>query len=269
VKVLLLDVGLLQTGDAADFLIVDSLTDFTIQSTWINGEKVAECGRSLITHQPAAVINNFHATPINPDALRVPASGAFMRVIEASDGALITGHSLCRASVHNGAMVSDCERDLLKIIVINRYRTQPPAIGFIRGFGLKKGAIASTVAHDSHNIIAIGTSDDELCRAVNALIANNGGIIATDGANMAELPLPIAGLMSERDGYQVASDYSAINCFAAGLGCSMRAPFMTLSFMALLVIPSLKISDRGLFDGEQFAFTPLIKTENEHHEPSD
>ncbi len=149
-------------------------------------------------------------------------------------------------------LVSNTETDILKLAVVNRYQDAPPAIAFIKNFGLKKGAIASSVAHDSHNIIAVAADDASLCQAVNAIIASRGGICCISDETEAVLSLPVAGLMSDKDGFEVARQYTAIDQLAKQLGSKLEAPFMTLSFMALLVIPHLKLSDKGLFDGDQF-----------------
>ncbi|WP_167631404.1 adenine deaminase [Mariprofundus ferrooxydans] len=260
-----LDVGMLQPGDAADFLLVDNLHDFHIHSTWINGIMVAEHGRSLIPRCHPLPINRFGTSAKSPTDFRVPAAGSTIRVIDAAENQLVTGSAIATARIADHAVVADTDRDLLKIAVVNRYRDATPATAFIRGFGLQRGAIASSVAHDSHNIIAVGTSDEQICRAVNLLIAEQGGISATCADESMLVPLPIAGLMSDQDGYQLAQHYADINRFVRQLGGPMQAPFMTLSFMALLVIPSLKLSDQGLFDGETFSFTSLFIAEADTH----
>ncbi|PIW51188.1 MAG: adenine deaminase [Zetaproteobacteria bacterium CG12_big_fil_rev_8_21_14_0_65_54_13] len=258
-----LDVGMLQPGDAADFLLVDNLNDFHIHSTWIDGIMVAEHGRTLIPRYHPLPINRFDTGAKTPADFRVQAEGNSIRVIEAAESQLVTGSAIATARIAGNAVIADTGRDLLKIAVINRYRDATPATAFIRGFGLQRGAIASSVAHDSHNIIAVGTTDAQICRAVNLLITEQGGICAVCEDELILLPLPIAGLMSDLDGYQLAQRYAEINRFVRQLGCPMHAPFMTLSFMALLVIPSLKLSDQGLFDGDKFAFTSLFSTEAE------
>jgi len=260
-----LDVGMLQPGDAADFLLVDNLDDFHIRSTWIDGIMVAGHGCSLIPRCHPLPINRFDASAKTPSDFRVQAAGHCIRVIEAAENQLVTDCTIAAARLAGDAVIADTGRDLLKIAVINRYRDATPATAFIRGFGLQRGAIASTVAHDSHNIIAVGTSDEQICRAVNLLIAAQGGICAVCEDDSMLIPLPIAGLMSDQDGYQLAQRYAEINRFVHHLGCPMHAPFMTLSFMALLVIPRLKLSDQGLFDGDTFAFTSLFTTEAEAH----
>ncbi|NOU45710.1 MAG: adenine deaminase [Bacteroidales bacterium] len=252
-----LEIGKGQQGDPADLIVVDNLTDFTVLQTYVNGIKVAENGKSLINPVKAEAPNRFVAAKVVASDFSVPYSGKKIRVIEALEGQLITNTIIATPKVVNGKMVSDTENDILKITVINRYQKSAPAIAFIRNFGLKKGAIASTVAHDSHNIIAIGADDESLAKAVNLLIENTGGIsvVSDDSAHI--LPLPVAGLMSNGNGYQTASAYEQIDAMAKQLGTTLHAPFMTLSFMALLVIPQLKISDLGLFDGATFSFTEL------------
>ena len=257
-----LNVGLLQAGDAADLCIVDNLRDFNVLACRIDGQLVAAAGKSLLSHRPAEPTNRFLAEAIMPESLRIAAKGRQIRAIAAIEGQLVTRCELIPASLEAGAAVSDPARDLLKITVLNRYEARAmPALGFIRGFGLTRGAIASTVAHDSHNIVAVGASDAAMARAINALIEHKGGICVVDGDAISLLPLPIAGLMSNLPGEEVAARYAALNAAATALGCPMHAPFMTLSFMALLVIPSLKLGDRGLFDGEKFAFTHLFAAE--------
>ncbi|MES2703729.1 MAG: adenine deaminase C-terminal domain-containing protein [Bacteroidota bacterium] len=222
----------------------------------------ATSAQSLVTvEQPAAPINNFYVLPKKEGdfAMRTRASAPAIRVIEALEGQLITNELQLPAKVKDGFIVSDTRRDILKIVVVNRYEKKGRvAIAFIKNFGLKKGALASTVAHDSHNIIAVGVDDASICAAVNTLIACKGGIaVARTKTQVDCLPLPVGGLMSMENGFKVAADYSRISNKAKELGTPLAAPFMTLSFMALLVIPSLKLSDKGLFDGSKFSFTPL------------
>ncbi|UYQ92274.1 adenine deaminase [Chitinophaga horti] len=254
-----LDVGLLQPGDPADFIVVDDLQQFNILSTYINGQKVAEAGKTLINSVPSEPVNYFDAKPHQPSDFILSATGECIKVkvMEALEGQLITNSLEATLPVINNAIISDVTQDVLKIAVVNRYKPAPVALGFIRNFGLKEGAIASSVAHDSHNIIAVGTNDEALCEAVNEIIRCQGGITATGGASTQTLPLPVAGLMSNLDGYEVARRYSELDKAAKQLGSTLDAPFMTLSFMALLVIPHLKLSDLGLFDGDKFAFTPV------------
>jgi adenine deaminase len=256
-----LPVGLLREGDPADFIVVDNLLDFNILQTYIDGELVAENGKSLIPDLRSEHVNNFTCQPKVPADFicPVPAGATSLRVIEALEGQLIT-NTLWENLHGQQTMECDTERDLLKIAVINRYENAPPAIAFIKNFGLKSGAIASTVGHDSHNIIAVGCNDASLCEAVNAVIATQGGISAVGNGQVHQLPLPIAGLMTDTDGYTVAQQYTELDQFVKQqLKSTLQSPFMTLSFMALLVIPSIKLSDKGLFDGENFVFVPVFK----------
>jgi adenine deaminase len=256
-----LEIGKLQKGDPADIIVVDNLEDFNVLQTYVNGVKVAENGISLINPEKDVAPNRFVATKVTASDFAIAYTGKNIKVIEALEGQLITNTIVIEPKVANGKMVSDVDRDILKITVINRYEKASPSIAFIRNFGLKKGAIASTVAHDSHNIIAIGVDDESLARAINLVVENTGGISVVSDDFEHILPLPVAGLMSNNNGYQVASDYEKIDAMAKLLGTKLHAPFMTLSFMALLVIPQLKISDKGLFDGSTFSFTGLEVTE--------
>ena len=259
-----LPVGLLAEGDPADFIVVKDLVSFEVQQTYIDGELVAEHGQARLPVAPIAVVNNFHAQPVQPAdfALPAPAGSATLRVIECFDGQLITARVDLPARVENGLAVADTAQDVLKLAVINRYQPHvAPALAFIRGFGLKHGALASSVGHDSHNITAVGCDDESLARAVNLVIAAKGGLAAV-GADGREIlvPLPVAGLMSDQPGADVAAAYATVDALSKELGSPLGAPFMTLSFMALLVIPSLKLSDKGLFDGQQFAFVDAVES---------
>lgn len=252
-----LDVGLLREGDSADFIVVNNLRDFLIQKTYIRGELVAENGRSLIPRVKSTVINNFGITPRKSEEFRIAPKGNKIQVIQALDGQLITNKFFAPPKIEGDNIVSDISRDILKLAVINRYTQAPIALGFINNFGFKKGAIASCIAHDSHNIIAVGVSDEEICEAVNLIIENKGGISVVSKDIKEVLPLPVAGIMSNDDAYEIADKYAKIDRLTKELGSPLHAPFMTLSFMALLVIPSLKLSDKGLFDGTAFHFTAL------------
>lgn len=253
-----LPAGLLQAGDPADFVIADNLIDLTILATYINGVAVAENGRALLPTVSETPVNSFATGGIAPKQLSVPYRSGLLNVIEAYEGELITGWLQVEPAVRGGAVVSDPGRDILKIAVLNRHAVSAPAIGFIKGFGLQNGALASTVAHDSHNIICVGVSDVAMATAINLLSASKGGIVVVNETGHLLLPLPVAGLMSDLDGYQVAARYHELNTLARQAGCSLAAPFMTLSFMALLVIPSLKLSDLGLFNSRDCRFTELI-----------
>lgn len=252
-------VGLLRAGDAADFIVVNDLERFEVLETYINGTMVAAAGKTLIPSVPITPVNQFSCVPKTPQQFSVPAQGptSAVRVIEALEGQLITNSITAAIPAENGELLSDTSQDILKIAVVNRYRDEPPAIGFIKNFGLQHGAIASTVAHDSHNIIAVGVTNEDICKAVNELIGCRGGICVTGNTGSEVLPLPVAGLMSDTDGYTTARRYSELDKAAKALGSKLDAPFMTLSFMALLVIPHLKLSDKGLFNGDTFTFENL------------
>jgi adenine deaminase len=250
-----MNVGLLKPGDPADFIIVENLKDFTVKATYINGELVAENGKSKIKTQPSSVINNFNCPEKNVDDFKIKISDFHGEIIEALDGQLITNKLSISPKKEHGFYVSDVENDVLKIVLVNRYKNAPVSKAFIKNFGLKRGAIASSVAHDSHNVIAVGVDDESICDAVNLIIKEKGGVSIADHSNSTFnkiLPLPVAGLMSNEDGYKVAELYTEIDAAAKKLGSKLSAPFMTLSFMALLVIPHLKLSDKGLFDGDLF-----------------
>ncbi|CAN5597673.1 adenine deaminase [soil metagenome] len=250
-----LDVGLLREGDAADFIIVKDLQSFEILQTYIDGKLVAENGRSLIESVTENIINSFDCKPVTANDLKVYYNKEEnIPVIEALDGQLITNKLQVSPTIHNNFIVSDIEKDILKVVVVNRYHAAPIAKAFIKNFNLKEGAIASSVAHDSHNIIAVGTDDESLAKAINLVIAEKGGISCVSNKEAMVIALPVAGLMSNEDGYKVAEKYTAIDKMAKLLGSNLSAPFMTLSFMALLVIPHLKLSDKGLFDGDSFSF---------------
>ena len=247
-----LPIGQLRTGDAADLIVVEDLKDFRVRQTWLNGKLVAENGKSLIPSVKEERPNQFRCTTKKPEDLAVPATDEELLVIAAEDGQLITGKKRMKGKVKNGRFVPDTARDVLKIAVVNRYKDAPPAVGWITNFGLKRGAIAGSVAHDSHNIVAVGTNDEDLCAAINLVISTKGGVSLADGEMRNVLPLPVAGIMTDADAYEVAEAYARIDAQAKALGSPLAAPYMTLSFMALLVIPHLKMSDLGLFDGDAF-----------------
>ena len=254
-----LEVGQLKPGDPADFIIVKDLTSFQVLQTYINGDLVAENGASKIPYLKGKLVNNFKCDPKQPADFKVSAHNrSRIKVIVPEDGQLITSVHVEEANIEAGFVTSNPEADTLKIAVVNRYSDAPPAVAFIKNFGLKKGAIASCVAHDSHNIIAVGVDDEAICQVVNQIIAHKGGVGAYDGQTHALLPLPIAGIMSELDAPEVAEKYTEVDRMAKNMGCKLKSPFMTLSFMALLVIPSLKLSNKGLFDGEKFAFCDVL-----------
>ncbi len=259
-----LDVGLLREGDHADLILVKDLQSFQVIETWIGGVKVAEHGKSLIEVGPQPygtpapkTVNRFSCSRKDPDQLAVEAGPDAQKeipVMEAMDGQLITNHLSLPVPVKDGLRVTDIHSDILKLVVVNRYVDAPIAKAFIRGFGMKQGALASTVAHDSHNIVAVGVDDASICRAINLIVDSRGGISCVNDEDEMVLPLPVGGLMSEDDGNRVAELYTLIDGLAKKNGSTLSAPFMTLSFMALLVIPALKLSDKGLFDGRMFRF---------------
>jgi adenine deaminase len=253
-----LHVGQLREGDPADFIQVSDLKSFKIHSTFINGEKVAEGGKTLIKKVENKIINNFNTAVKKPEDFQLPTKVKNVRVIEALDGQLITPETYGEILIKNGLAEPNLQEDVLKITVVNRYQNTTPAIAFIKNFGLTIGSIASSVGHDSHNIIAVGVDDESICKAVNLIINAKGGISAVSGERVEVLPLPVGGIMSPEDGYQIAEGYSSIDLLAKEMGSKLNSPFMTLSFMALLVIPDLKLSDKGLFNGQKFEFTDVF-----------
>lgn len=253
-----LDVGLLRPGDRADFIVVDGWRRFRIARTYLGGRLVAAGGRTRLPRLSVATPNRFRARPRAAADFAVPAPGAGrLNVIEALNGQLLTRRRRLRPALRGGLCVADPARDLLKLAVVNRYAPRAPiALGFVRGLGLRAGAIASSVAHDSHNVVVAGADDDAMAAAANLVIAHRGGLAVVGGGRRGVLPLPVAGLMSDRDGRWVARRYTALDRAAKRLGSRLDAPFMTLSFLALLVIPDLKLSDRGLFSAARWGFVP-------------
>jgi adenine deaminase len=252
-----LPTGLARVNDPANFIVIEDLIHFKVKQTYINGSLVAENGQSFIATIDEKIINQFDANYIHENAIAVtidgyPSKENKIAVIEAIDGQLITNCLWEEATIENGKIVSDTQKDILKMVVYNRYHQAAPKMAFIKNFGFKQGAIASTVAHDSHNIIAIGVDDYSITKAINAVIEQKGGISCVNPSTIEVLGLPVAGLMSKEDPYKVANAYSTIDAMAKSLGSPLGSPFMTLSFMALLVIPHLKLSDKGLFDGDSF-----------------
>lgn len=256
-----LPVGLLREGDSADFILVEDLINFKVKSTWINGQLVAQEGASNLPFLEVKQPNNFKAKPYLPENFKIKTNGKAenIRIIKVLDGEIVTEEVIDKPIIQEDCLIPDPKNDLLKITVVNRYvETSTPAIGFVRSFGLSRGALASSVAHDSHNIVAVGADDQSICMAINAVIRARGGISASDGENTKTLALPIAGLMSDKSGYAVAEEYAALDHWVKSrLECPLQAPFMTLSFLALPVIPALKMTDLGLFDVNQFNFVPI------------
>lgn len=256
-----LEVGLLREGDPADFILVESLDTFKVLETYIDGQRVAEHGSSLIAGVVANPLNNFSIAAQKEENFHCRYEGGGdevrVKVIDALDGQLITTASTASLPVREGLIQTDLAQDVLKIGVVNRYHEAPVALGFIRNFGLQRGAIASSVAHDSHNIVFVGVDDAAITAAVNGIVQHRGGISASDGDTVAVMPLPVAGLMSLAGGEETALQYETLDGFAKSLGSKLSAPFMTLSFMALPVIPLLKMTDKGLFDVGAFDFVSL------------
>jgi len=253
-----LDVGLLQEGDPADFIIVEDLDSFNVKATFIDGVQVSDGNTTLIDSVEEREINQFDCQEIAVTDIQVKAESDQIHVIEALDGQLITNDLTLPGKVEDGHLISDAESDILKMVVVNRYHPAPPAIAFVKNFGMKEGAIASSVAHDSHNIIAVGVNDEDIVKAINVLIPPKGGISLCNKDQEMVLGLPVGGLMTTADGYETANLYEQMDNEAKKLGSTLGAPYMTLSFLALLVIPKLKLSDKGLFDGEKFQFTSLF-----------
>ena len=252
-----LDAGLLQRGQSADFIIVPDLKTMEVEETWIRGEKVFSNGNRTFKYAPGEPLNNFKCSIIDKRDLIVKRFPGKIRIIEAFDGQLLTGE--IRMDLAQDDLVkSDVEKDVLKIVVKDRYHDSPPSLGFIKGFGLKDGAFAGSIAHDSHNIVCVGTNDDDIAIAINEIIKMKGGLSVSVSSKIESLKLNIGGIMTTRPCSEVAGEYSRLNQMVRSMGCTMTAPFMTLSFMALLVIPDLKIGDRGLFDVKQFKPVPLF-----------
>ena len=292
-----LNVGLLRERDPADFIIVDNLKAFNVLSTFIDGKNVYDNGKILFPLEKAPVKNVFKRNKISIKDLKLalPAelksiksaetknteikntqikntetkeagnNGQWakikVKVIVAQDGQLVTGQEFAFPKFENSNLISDPERDILKLAVLSRYADEPVQIGFIKNIGLKKGAIASSIAHDSHNIIAVGATDEDIVAVVNRLVENKGGITVGTSEKLLDLPLEVAGLMSTQIGEEVAARYQLLNAEAQKLGSTLKSPFMTLAFMSLLVIPELKLGDKGLFDVNKFEFTDLFAVE--------
>lgn len=254
-----LNVGMLRQGDKADFIVVQNLVDFPVLKTFINGELVFENGEVKTPEiRMENFPNNFHAEKPGENDLKIQAKSGRIRVIEMIDGELYTKSALIEAKIEKGLAIVNPEDDILKLVVLNRYSRQKPQCAFVRGFGLKEGALASSIAHDSHNIIAVGVNDGEILDAINAVIDNRGGLSACRRQEIFTLALPVAGLMTAERAEIVAKKYHLLESLAREMGSALRAPFMALSFLSLLVIPEIKLGDRGLFDVNRFEFTDLF-----------
>lgn len=258
VKFYNLNIGLLQKGDSADFILVDNLDNFNVLETYIRGEKVYDNGKNFIPEIKEEPINSFFENKLSLNDISIPSGKEKIKVIEALDGELLTKTVLEKPLVKNNVIVSDIEKDVLKLVALNRYQESKPSVAFIKGFNLKKGALASTVAHDSHNIIAIGTTDTDILRAIELIQKNKGALVAVNGSDETVLPLNVAGIMSNLPVENTAELYESLNQKAYDFGSKLRAPYMTLAFMSLLVIPEIKLGDKGLFDGLKFEFTDLF-----------
>ncbi len=252
-----LDVGLLQKDDFADFIVVEDLQKFKVLETYINGELVAKNGQSFVKSVDFEVLNNFNTDFKNSSDFEFKSMAKKIRVIEALDGELVTNEIKAESLIKEGNLVSNIDNDVLKMTVVNRYKNAKPSIAFIKNFGIKEGAIASSVGHDSHNIIAVGVSDEAISKAVNLIIKNKGGVCAVTTSEEKIVSLPVAGIMSDKSAIEIGKSYAELDKMAKKMGSTLRAPYMSLSFMALLVIPSLKLSDKGLFNGDSFQFTSL------------
>jgi adenine deaminase len=252
-----LEAGLLKKGQPADFIIVDDYKKMNVLETWIKGNKVFDRGSVLFDYSKGEAINKFNCSEIRPDNIEVKRAGDRMQIIEAFDGELLTKKIIKEAGI-NQIVIPEVKTDILKIVVKDRYNDSPPAVGFIKGFGLKQGAFASSVAHDSHNIICAGANDEDIVIAVNEIVRNKGGLSVSSEGLVSSLKLNVAGIMSDSSCSEVASRYEALTEKVRAMGCSLKAPYMTLSFMALLVIPELKIGDKGLFDVDNFNLVSLF-----------
>lgn len=252
-----INAGLLREGDNADFIVVDTLQKMNIIETWIDGKRVFFEGAVLFNYKPGRAVNNFSCSPLSKEEIRVRNKGGKIRIIEAFDGELLTNEILLQTGFLE-YFLPDTENDVLKIVVKDRYHDSPPSVGFIKGFGLKKGAFASSVAHDSHNIISVGTNDIDIIMSINKIVSLKGGLAVSSGNEIKSLQLNVGGIMSTNSCSDVAYNYEKLNEVVKSYGCTLKAPFMTLSFMALLVIPDLKIGDKGLFDVKKFELVSLF-----------
>ena len=252
-----LDLGLLQLRDSADFIIIDNPESFKVSSSYMKGECIYKNGEVFFDSHNEILLNNFYRKEIKLEDIQIEAKDCDVHVMTASDGDLLTGWTQERPKVEEGNFVSDTNQDLLKMVVMSRYNNDKPVVGFIRGFGFKRGAISGSIAHDSHNIIAVGTNDSDMLNALNTLIKLKGGIVASEGKETRSVQLDVAGLMSNKRGEDLLTEYNFLDDLTKSFGSSFHSPFMTLAFMSLLVIPKLKLSDKGLFDVEQFKLIDL------------
>lgn len=282
-----LNMGAISPGREANLIMVDDLENFNVKKVYIGGELVAKNKTALFNPTHISSGNTIFLEKTKPSDFTIPLSGneVMVRTIDVLDEQLITSESEAIMQITNKEIVADVEQDILKIAVIERYgksiskistknkqfsqlsknevilgnNNKKMALAFVRGFGIKEGAFASSVAHDSHNVIVVGTDSNYMARAVNILIENNGGLVAVSKNSQKSLKLPIAGLMASESAEIISSKLEDLHSMAGEMGCSLKSPFMTMSFLALLVIPNLKISDKGLFDVSKFEFVNVIK----------
>jgi adenine deaminase len=259
-----LPVGLLQKGDPADFIVVKDLETLIVEATYINGELVAENGKALFAAEAPEIINNFNTEPVTADEIVMRSNNEKTKVIEVIDGELVTRMSERTLQVTNGELQPDVGNDILKIVVVNRYKKERPIVGFVKNFGFKRGAIASSIAHDSHNIVAVGTNDKDIITSINTIIKNKGGICACLNKDIVDLKLEVGGLMSIRDGKTIAAEYEKVHNRAIEFGSELKSPFMTMAFMTLLVIPAIKIGDRGIMDVNKFKYIVMTIDDVKH-----
>lgn len=253
-----LNTGIIKPGMPADFIIVDNPGKMNVLETYIEGEKVFDRGKVLFEYGGASPANRFNSSKLSEEDIKTVALTDKLRVIRAFNGQLYTGEEI-DSTILGEEVKPNTSVDLLKIVVKDRYKNSAPSVGYIRGFGLKNGAFASSVSHDSHNIVCVGTNDEDIVAAINSIVEMKGGLAFANGKEINSLPLSIGGIMSDRPVAEVAEKYQKISDRVKACGCEMDAPFMSLSFMALLVIPELKISDKGLFKLSSFSRVPLFQ----------
>jgi len=256
-------IGAIAPGYQADLVALEDLNEFKISQVFKTGRLVAEEGKILpgvIDERKAKVENTFHLSKISAEQFRIKALAGKAKVIETIPHQIITKKGVHAVKTKAGWAVADPHRDILKIAVVERHKgTGNIGLGFVKGFGLANGAIASSVAHDSHNIVVVGANDDDMAQAVQGIAQMHGGLIAVkQGRVLASLPLPIMGLMSDRSIEEVRDSLTLLHRMVREMGCTLEEPFMALSFLALPVIPELKITDKGLVDVTQFKIVPLF-----------
>ena len=249
-----LDVGTLHVGDKTDFIILEDLESLDIHATYINGVEVYRKGGKIeISDSKIPCLNLFNHDIIKDIDIRTDVEGD-IHCIKVVPDSIITERMMLHFDRRIENYQSDVDSDILKIVYLNRYYNTKPQVGFISGIGIKHGAFASSISHDSHNIIAVGCTDTDIVTAVNEVIKLKGGLVVNDSEKLHALPLPVGGIMSDRSGQEVAEQYMELNKLLSKMGTPLNSPFMTLSFMALIVIPTLKIGEKGIFDFDKFDF---------------